>query len=163
MHTRHFALKFNPKLSLSKFFALLTLFSIFTLPVYAEEDANEPCITIQNAWIAEAPPVSKVMVAYLTIINETSEEIKIARAKSELYSSIEFHETKHENGIARMIRHQSLTIPANNKLILQRGGTHLMLFNPTKALKANDEVKIIFTLSNGSTQYINAPVKKAEF
>ncbi len=144
-------------------FALLALFSIFTSPVYAEEDANEPCLTIQNAWIAEAPPVSKVMVAYLTIINETSEKIEIVRAESDLYSSIEFHETKHENGIARMIRHQSLTIPANNKLILQRGGNHLMLFNPTKALKANDEVKIIFTLSDGSTQDIRALVKKSNF
>ncbi len=158
MHTRNFVLKFNPI-----FFALLAVFSIFASPVYAEEDANEPCLTIQNAWIAEAPPVSKVMVAYLTIINETSEEIKITRAESELYSSIEFHETKHENGMARMIRHQNLTIPANDKLVLQRGGNHLMLFNPTKTLKANDEVKIIFTLSDGSTQYINVPVKKAEF
>ena len=159
MHTRNFALKFN----LSKFFALLALFSIFASPVYAEEDANEPCLIIQNAWIAEAPPVSKVMVAYLTIRNETSEKIEIVRAESDLYSSIEFHETKHENGIARMIRHQSLTIPANDKLILQRGGNHLMLFNPTKALKANDEVKIIFTLSDGSTQNISVLVKKANF
>ena len=163
MHTRNFAIKFNPKLILSNFFALLALFSIFASPVYAEENANKPCLTIQNAWIAEAPPVSKVMVAYLTIANETSEKIEIVRAESDLYSSIEFHETKHENGIARMIRHQSLTIPANNKLILQRGGNHLMLFNPTKALKANDEVKIIFTLSDGSTQSINVSVRKSTF
>jgi len=137
----------------------MTFFAIFASPV----SAGESCLTIQNAWIAEAPPVSKVMVAYLTIINETSEKIEIIRAESELYSSIEFHETKHENGIARMIRHQSLTIPANNKLILQRGGTHLMLFNPTKILKASDEVKIIFTLSDGNTQNISVPVKKASF
>ena len=163
MHTKNFALKFNPKLSLLKFSALVALCSIFTSPVYAEEDANEPCLTIQNAWIAEAPPVSKVMVAYLTIINETSEKIEIVRAESDLYSSIEFHETKHENGIARMIRHQNLTIPANDKLILQRGEKHLMLFNPTKALKANDEVKIIFTLSDGSTQSINVSVRKSTF
>ncbi len=154
MHTKDFA---------PKFFFLVTLFSIFAAPAHAEEDADEPCLTIQNAWIAEAPPVSKVMVAYLTIINETSEEIKITRAESELYSSIEFHETKHENGMAKMIRHPSLIIPANDKLILQRGGNHLMLFNPTKTLKANDEVKIIFTLSDGNTQSINVSVRKSTF
>lgn len=161
MYSRNFALKFNPKLSLSIFFALLIFFSIFAPPVYAEE--NESCLTVQNAWIAEAPPVSKVMVAYLTITNETSKKIEIIRAESELYSSIEFHETKHENGIARMIRHQSLNIPANDKLVLQRGGAHLMLFNPTKTLKANDEVKITLTLSDGNTQSIDVAVKKATF
>jgi copper(I)-binding protein len=150
---------FDPRFIVSKFFFLVTLFSIFASPV----SASEPCLTIQNAWIAEAPPVSKVMVAYLTIINNTPEEIEIIRAESELYSSIEFHETKHENAMARMIRHQSLSIPENDKLILQRGGNHLMLFNPTKALKANDEVKITFTLSDGSTQSINVPVKKPKF
>ena len=163
MHTRNFAIKFNPKLILSNFFALLALFSIFASPVYAEENANKPCLTIQNAWIAEAPPVSKVMVAYLTIINETSKETKIIHAESELYSSIEFHETKHDHGIAKMIRHQSLNIPANDKLVLKRGGMHLMLFNPTKILKADDEIKIVFTLSDGSTQSINIPVNKAKF
>lgn len=164
MYLKHSYLKFI----ISRFFSLLILFSVFASPIfvstiYANESADEPCLTIQDAWIAEAPPVSKVMVAYLTIINNTSEEIEIIRAESELYSSIEFHETKHENGVARMIRHQSLTIPANDKLILQRGGTHLMLFNPTKVLKANNEVKIIITLRDGSTQSIDVPVKKAKF
>ncbi len=150
MYTKNFDLKY---------FILFAFFFIFTSPA----SADKPYLNIQDAWIAEAPPVSKVMVAYLTIINKTSEQIEIIRAESELYSSIEFHETKHENGIARMIRHQSLTIPANDKLILQRGGNHLMLFNPTKILKANDEVKIIFTLSDGSTQNISIPVKKTDF
>ena len=141
-----------------KILALLSLLSIFLLSACTDK----PYLDIQNAWIAEAPPVSKVMVAYLTISNETSEQIEIVRAESDLYSSIEFHETVHENGMARMIRHQSLIIPSKSKLILQRGEKHLMLFNPKKTLKANDSVKITFTLSDNSSQSVNINVKKAE-
>lgn len=120
-------------------------------------------LVIEDAWIAEAPPVSKVMVAYLTIKNTSSEDIEIIRAESEIYSSIEFHETRHENGMARMIRHDSLLIPANTELQLKRGGPHLMLFNPTKPLKADDCVEVTFTLKDNTTDTINISVKKAKY
>lgn len=155
MHNKSFS--FNA--SLTTIVSLLVLFFTLASPV----SADKPLLTIENAWIAEAPPVSKVMVGYLTISNNTSEKIEVTRAVSDLYSSIEFHETKHEKGMARMIRHESLIVPANDKLLLKRGGNHLMLFNPEQRLKAGDKVEITFTLSNGSTQIINFPVKKPQF
>ncbi len=120
-------------------------------------------LLIKDAWIAEAPPVSKVMVAYLTIKNTRAESIEIIRAASETYSSIEFHESREENGMASMIRHDSLIIPANTELQLKRGGQHLMLFNPTQPLKAGDSVKVTFTLKDNSTDTIEIRVKKAEY
>ena len=123
---------------------------------------NAPLV-IEDAWIVEAPPVSKVMVAYLTIKNTGSKDLEIIRAESETYSSIEFHETRHENGMARMIRHESLVIPADTALQLKPGGQHLMLFNPTKPLKADDCVEVIFTLKDNSTVTIDISVKKAKY
>lgn len=120
-------------------------------------------LVIEDAWIVEAPPVSKVMVAYLTIKNTGSKELEIIRAESEIYSSIEFHETRHENDMARMIRHESLVIPTDTSLQLKPGGQHLMLFNPTKALKAGDCVEVVFTLKDGSTVSIDISVKKAKY
>lgn len=123
--------------------------------------ANEPDIVIKNAWIAEAPPVSKVMAAYLTIKNTGSETINIINAESDFYSSIEFHETVHENGMARMIRHDNLTIQADHELVLKRGGPHLMLFNPVKPLKTGDSVIIKLVTEDMSIKTITVPVKKA--
>ena len=34
----------------------------------------DDALEIEDAWIAEAPPVSKVMAAYMEIENETSED-----------------------------------------------------------------------------------------
>jgi hypothetical protein len=139
--------------------ALLILITSFISPVYADEKN----LLIENAWIAEAPPVSKVMVAYMTIKNTGSQTIEVVQAESAFYSSIEFHETRHENGLARMIRHGSLSIPANGRLELKRGGPHLMLFNPTQYLKAGDAVNIKLTTKNNETITVPVVVKKAQF
>lgn len=138
------------------------LFIVLLSLTYLAHGDNASLI-IRDAWIAEAPPVSKVMVAYLTIKNTRAESIEIIRAASETYSSIEFHESREENGMASMIRHDSLVIPAHTELQLKPGGQHLMLFNPTHALKAGDTVQVTFTLKDNSTDSIAISVKKAEY
>ncbi len=135
---------------------------LITLCFFSSVYADDSTLLIEDAWIAEAPPVSKVMVAYMTVKNTGSNDIEIIRAESDLYSSIEFHETIHEDDMARMIRHDSLKISANNKLELKRGGPHLMLFNPTKRLKAGDTVNIKFTTKNNTTKTISVAVKKVQ-
>lgn len=123
----------------------------------------QPNLQIEQAWIAEAPPVSRVMVAYMTFINDSDSAITITHAESDLYSSIEFHETVHEGGMAKMIRHDYLTIPANGKLELKRGGPHLMLFNPRQRLHAGDVVTIKLTSGDNTVSTISVPVKKAHY
>lgn len=137
----------------------LLLISSVSQPLYAEETG----LIIEDAWIAEAPPVSKVMVAYMTVKNTGETAIEIIRAESDTYSSIEFHETVHEDGMARMIRHSSLDISANSSLELKRGGPHLMLFNPVKSLTAGDTVNIKLTMRDDTVKTISVVVKKAQF
>ncbi|MBN4063569.1 copper chaperone PCu(A)C [Cardiobacterium sp. AH-315-I02] len=146
----------NPRLVI-----LILFLSSFINTTYAAEENQKTRLLIEDAWIAEAPPVSKVMVAYMTLNNTGTETITIIHAESDLYSSIEFHETIHKNGMARMIRHDNLTIPANNKLELKRGGAHLMLFNPRKRLKTGDTVTIKLTTRSNKIKTITVPVKKA--
>jgi len=125
--------------------------------------AHHSALSIRDAWIAEAPPTSKVMVAYLILENTGTAHIKLRSATSNSYSSIEFHETRHQDGLARMVRHPSLIIPAKSTIQLKRGGKHFMLFNPEKRLVEGDEVTIELMFADGSTQTINIPVKKAQY
>jgi copper(I)-binding protein len=146
-------------MNIKTFTTLLLL--ITSLPSLAA--ADEATLRIEDAWIAEAPPVSKVMVAYMTIINTGTQAVDIVRAESDVYSSIEFHETVYEDGMARMISHDSLNIPAGNYLVLKRGGPHFMLFNPAKPLSAGDTVTIRLTTKNNETKNVSIPVKKAQY
>ena len=134
-----------------------------TLAILAGCTGKTEDISIINAWIAEAPPTSKVMVGYLTLVNNTSRDLTIVKARSQSFSSIEFHETIHEDGMARMVRHESLPIPAGEELILTRGGRHLMLFNPVSAFRAGDRISITLVRQDGIEITIQPEVRKAEF
>jgi copper(I)-binding protein len=143
------------------FISLLLLPCLFiNIPAQAGQADTETNLRIEDAWIAEAPPVSKVMVAYMTLHNSGQQDMEIITASSDMYSSIEFHETVHENGMARMIRHNSLKIPAYSKIELKRGGAHLMLFNPVSPLKAGDTVTIKLITSNNTEKTTTVAVKK---
>ena len=144
-------------------FTFILFFFSFLNSIYADEASDVNHLVIEDAWIAEAPPVSKVMVAYMRLKNTGTETIEIIHAESDLYSSIEFHETIHENGLARMIRHDTLSIPANNKLELKPGGPHIMLFNPTKRLTAGSTADIKLTTKNNKIITFTVPVKKAHY
>ena len=144
--------------------ALLLLTCCFFNPAYADKSAaDKPVLQIKNAWVAEAPPVSKVMAAYMTLVNTGPNNIEIVAAKSHLYSSIEFHETQHKGDIASMVRHERLTVPANGKLELKRGGVHLMLFNPKKSLKAGDSITIKLIAADNNVTKVSIPVKKPRY
>jgi copper(I)-binding protein len=143
---------------------LLLLLAVtgFIVPLLSTATEPDDSLLVENAWIAEAPPVSKVMVAYMILKNIGQDDIEIISATSGMYSSIEFHETVYKDGMASMIHHESLTIPANGQFELKQGGPHLMLFNPVKPLTAGDTVNITFTTSGNTTKTVSVAVKKAQ-
>lgn len=117
--------------------------------------------SIVNAWIAEAPPVSKVMAAYMTFNNTGAEAVHVVEATSTDFGKIEFHRTMHENGIASMRRQPELVIPAQGELALKPGGYHMMLFRPARTLRAGDSSMMTFKLKDGSEIQTEVMVKKA--
>lgn len=121
--------------------------------------AAESSLAIEGAWIAEAPPSSKVNVAYMEISNSADQVAKIVSASSENFTRISFHQTQQENDMAKMQHMDTLTIPAKGKLVLEAGSHHIMLFNPVKKLKAGDQVNLDLKLDNGDTIKIAVPVK----
>jgi len=141
---------------------ILSAFILFISSFSNQLFADEANINIENAWISEAPPVSKVMVAYMTIKNNSDKAIAITKAESNLYSSIEFHESIHENGMAKMIHYDTLNIPAHGSIQLKRSGKHFMLFNPVRYLKAGDTVDIKLNTDKNTTKTISVTVKKMQ-
>jgi len=142
---------------------IFTTLILLLTTLFSAVSASPSGVSVKNAWIAEAPPVSKVMVAYMSIENNSEDDITIVKAESDSYSSIEFHETRYEDGMARMIRHDSLLIPANSHITLKRGDKHLMLFNPVKRLKAGDSVTINLITKNNIEKTIQVTVKKSQY
>jgi len=118
-------------------------------------------LVIENAWIREAPPVSQVQAAYVTLKNNNENDIKVISATSSDFKRIEFHTTTLENGLMRMQQQAAIHITAKNEVKLEPEGMHMMLFNPNKPLRAGEKINIDFTFSDGRSITFPFTVKKA--
>lgn len=130
-----------------------TLFSHYALA----DDKLE----IEDAWIAEAPPVSKVMAAYLEIENETRQDRQAIRISCDGFERAEFHRTIDRDGMASMEHQKSLQIPAGSELELKPGGYHIMLFNPARRMPAGDKTGCSMEFDDGTTIRFEPEVRKA--
>lgn len=151
---------------ISQPFRTIFLTSLLVLTAYnwanaADDASTTTMLTLENAWIAEAPPMSKVMAAYMDIQNPGAQAIEIETIASPDFSSIEIHRTVENNGVASMERLSSINIAAHNRFELKPGGYHLMMFNPKQPFKAGDSSQLMFTFSDDSTATFTVPVKKA--
>ena len=135
-------------------FLIIILLCLLPIPqVYAGEG-----ITISNAWIAEAPPGSPVSAAYLDFENQQPGTVKLVSIASESFNRIEVHRTRTIAGVASMKRLDTLAIPAGGTVSLCPGNSHLMLFEPVRAIKRGDRVKLVFTFTDGSVVFEDIPV-----
>ncbi len=118
-------------------------------------------LEIDDAWIAEAPPVSKVMAAYMEIENETRQDRQATSMQCKEFERAEFHRTVDKDGMARMEHQQVLNIPANSELELEPGGYHIMLFNPARPLKAGDKTDCSMKFDDGTTINFDLEIRKS--
>lgn len=117
-------------------------------------------LEIDDAWIAEAPPVSKVMAAYMEIENETAQDRQAVSLECKEFARAEFHRTIEEDGIASMQHQQVLDIPANTELELEPGGYHIMLFNPARRLLAGNKTECSMKFDDGTIVSFELEIKK---
>jgi len=132
---------------------LVTLISHFAIA----DDKLE----IDDAWIAEAPPVSKVMAAYMKIENETQQDRQAVSMQCKEFERAEFHRTVEKDDMARMEHQQVLNIPAESELELEPGGYHIMLFKPARHLLAGDKTSCSMTFDDGTTIAIDLEIRKS--
>ena len=122
---------------------------LFAGALSADRGLHQHELTVEGAWIREAPPVAKVMAGYLTIHNPAQEPAVLEGAESPLFDRIEIHRTGMKGGMAGMERQRSVTIPARGQLEFVPGGLHLMLMGPKKPLAAGSMATITLRFKGG--------------
>ena len=138
---------------------IVTLLSLFIFSACSK--SPEQLISIDNAWLREAPPGATALAGYLTIHNHNSEDLSLNNAVSEDFGRIEFHQSLEEDGVYKMIPHTHLNIPANGQLALAPASYHLMMIDPKRTLTAGDEVSLSLNFSADVSMTVVMPVTKA--
>ena len=121
---------------------------------------NNLKVDITDLWISEAPPTISVLVAYVTLKNNSEIPVSLTSISCSLFSSIEIHRSIVKNDIASMERHPTLEIPSKSTIKLSPGDYHLMLFNPKTPLKIGDAPVFIFSFSDGTQIPVTAAIRK---
>ena len=135
--------------------------ALFLVTLAGNSNGADDSLEVDDAWIAEAPPVSKVLAAYMEIENETDQDRKAIAMQCEVFERVEFHRSTEKDGIARMERLDVLNIGAKSELELKPGGFHVMLFNPERRLRAGDKTACSMEFDNGTLLQFELEVRRA--
>ena len=117
-------------------------------------------IEIRDPWIREAPPVTKVLAAYMTLENHSDQPLTITDSSSPAFERVEIHKSEMHAGMARMKHQKNLEIPPHGRVELKPGGYHLMLMGRKHPLHAGDKVEITLGFSDGTRMTATAEVRK---
>lgn len=118
-------------------------------------------ITVQDAWIREAPPTVTLLAAYMSIKNNRDHAITIISAKSPAFEGIMFHRTVIKEGIASMRHTDQIVVPAHSRFDLTPGAYHMMLMGKKQPLKAGDRVSITLQFKEIDMIETTAVVRKS--
>lgn len=135
------------------------LVALCLLVSFATVQADE-MLDIDDAWVAEAPPVAPVMGGYMKIENKTDKLISITSASCPDFEKVEIHEMSMSGGMMKMRQIEKLDVPANGKVELQPGGYHLMLIKPKQAFKKGDTLTVTLHTADGDSQAVKMEVKE---
>lgn len=109
-------------------------------------------VMVEGPWVREAPPSAPALGAFMVLHNHGAKPLVLVGAECEVAAEVQLHRTVMEGGMARMIRQESIEIPANGSLEFKPGDYHLMLMKPKRALKAGERVEITLKFKDGSSQ-----------
>jgi copper(I)-binding protein len=126
--------------------------------VIAGSTLAAPTMDVIDGWVREAPPTSRVLAAYMRIINLTEGDLTVTGITSPDFDAADLHRTVVEDGVARMLPVPELTIPAGGSITLEPGGLHLMLFDPVRPLQQGDSVTLVLHRSDDICITLSVPV-----
>ena len=118
-------------------------------------------ISIENAWIPEAPSTVRALAGYMEIENHFAEDISLRAAKSPFFEYIELHRSISEknSNMIRMVKQDQVKIAAGQSFAFKPAGYHLMLLNPRQELAINQVIPIILVFGNGQELEVDFQVR----
>lgn len=120
--------------------------SFFSIILWADTTSSPDIV---DFWIRAVPKVSKMSAAFGTIKNSSEKPIKLIKVTSDISNTVEIHTTKNDDGIMKMRKLPSLSIPAKGESVLRPGGNHIMFINLKKEMIPKKRFRLNFEFDDG--------------
>jgi len=111
--------------------------------------ADASAVRVERARTGEPLPGVAMMAGYLTLTNAGTATIELRGASSDAFDRIEIHRTIVEDGQARMEPVDAIAIDPGERLRLEPGGLHLMMFRPQRVPQVGDTMSIVLHTDSG--------------
>lgn len=115
-------------------------------------------VAVNNAWVREALPKSKVNAGYMTLENNSAEDVTLVAVSTEAYGKVEFHQMTMTDGMMDMQALDTVQIPAKGKVNFVPGGKHLMLHQPKQDFVKGQNIKLTLNFKSGKSQQVTLKV-----
>lgn len=138
---------------MKKYFLIILFFCVF---LAAKEN-----IIISDIYAKATPPNVVNTAIFMTIINNSSNDISLIKISSSRSDIAEIHTNIQENGMMKMIRIPQLKIKAKDSHILEPKKDHIMLINIANPLIEGEKIDLTLNFDNGEKIKVeNIPVVK---
>lgn len=133
---------------------------VVTALVLAGCSRQPAAVWVEEPWILEAPAGTNAMAGYGVLRNGTDDTVSVTGVDSPAFARAHLHESRIEDGNARMAPVDSLTLPPGGRAVMRPGGLHLMLMSPHDSLEVGDRVNVRFHSADGGTVVAEFPVRR---
>ncbi len=104
-------------------------------------------IEVHQAWVRPTAQGENAAV-YITLHNHTSEGDELIGVSSNVADVAEIHESKMENDVMQMNMISSLPLAADQEIVFEPGGYHIMLIGVKQELVLGEHIGIVLHFKN---------------
>ncbi len=129
--------------------SLMVAMAFSLAPPVASAAGAQCAPVVTDGWIRVPPAAIPVLAGFATVVNDCAATATVVSASSDGFADVSIHETRFEDGMARMRSIPKLVVPARGSTTLKPGGLHMMLMKPKATPVAGDVIRIDFQLEDG--------------
>jgi copper(I)-binding protein len=122
-------------------------------------DPVHPDLLLTDGWVRAMPPGSSMTAAYGRFTNQGATTIEITSFRSDSYDAVTLHRTVNQNGLSRMEQQTEWSQSSHTAMVLEPGGYHLMLMNPTREVRPGDSIGLTLISATGEEFPFELPVE----
>jgi periplasmic copper chaperone A len=123
--------------------------------------SEKPLIELSNAW-ARPTTGSAPAAVYLTIDNKGSSADRLTGVFSDHAALAMIHQNEVQDGVARMRMAGDINLPANDRIELEPGGTHIMLEGLRAPLKTGARFELVLKFRDAGDRTVEVSVTGPE-
>jgi hypothetical protein len=97
-------------------------------------------LAVKDAWVRASVPQQDTTGAFMTL--RSAEAVRVVGVRSPVAGMSELHETRIEQGVAKMLPVTAIEIPAGGSAELKPGGYHVMLMGLKQQVKEGESVPL---------------------